>query len=313
MSVIDRLRTLVAHHATMPRTPTAIPGLMLFRSSSCSVPANTIYRSRLYLIVQGSKEVVLGRQVFLYDDSHYLITTVDLPVRSAVMQASPDRPYLALSLDFHRPYIADLLLDFPHARAPRSKPKAGLAVAQVDETLLAAVLRLATLLETPDDIPVLAPLLQQEIYYRLLKGPLGGTLQQIAIADSYVSQISRVMAWIRQHHATAFEIADLARIAGMSAASLFRHFKAVALMSPIQYRTQVRLQEARRRLLAEDEDAAAVGFAVGYESPSQFSRDYRRMFGVPPVRDTARIREEMSNMDGVRESARTDISSGERV
>mgnify|MGYP003362935029 CR=1 FL=1 len=296
MPVIEQLRALVLRHASEPRVHTAIPGLMLFRSETRSVPAHSMYRSRLYLIVQGSKRVILGAHAFIYDDSHYLITTIDLPVRSAVIQASADQPYLALSLDFDRSDIANLLLALPDERAARGESEAGLAIAKLDDPLLLAVLRLSSLLDTPQDIAVLAPLMRQEIYYRLLRGPLGARLRQIAVADSHFSQISQAMNWIKENHAQSFGVTDLAQSVGMSTPSLFRHFKAVALMSPIQYRTQIRLQEARRRLVTDGEDAAEAGFAVGYESPSQFSRDYRRMFGIPPAQDAARMREETASL-----------------
>lgn len=290
MSAINSLRDLIGRHVVGRRTPTAVPGLMLFRSEGRSVPLNCIYRSRLYLIVQGRKRVELGTHAFTYDDSHYLITTVDLPVSSAVIEASPHRPYLALSIDFDPAVLADLLLSVPVGGDGGAGEEAGLAVASLDEALLDSVRRLVALLDTPGDIPVLAPLVRQEIYYRLLTGPLGVRLRAIAVADSHLTRIARVMAWMRTHYAEEFGIDDLARLAGMSAPSLFRHFKAVALMSPMQYRTCIRLQEARRRLVADGDDAAEAGFAVGYDSPSQFSRDYRRMFGMPPARDAARLR-----------------------
>lgn len=290
MSAIKSLRDLIGRHATGRLAPTAVPGLTLFRSESRSVPLNCLYRSRLYLVVQGRKRVELGRHSFIYDDSHYLLTTVDLPVSSAVIEAAPDRPYLALSIDFDQAVLAELLLSLPMNKDTRVEQEAGLAVAALDEALLDSVRRLVALLDTPGDIPVLAPLVRQEIYYRLLTGPLGARLRAIAVADSHMTRIARVMAWMRAHYAEDFGIDALARLAGMSAPSLFRHFKAVALMSPMQYRTCIRLQEARRRLVADGRDAAEAGFAVGYDSPSQFSRDYRRMFGAPPAHDAARLR-----------------------
>lgn len=290
-STIDSLRDLIARHAAERHMPTPVPGLTLFRSESRSVPLHSLYRSRLYLIVQGRKRIGLGTRLFTYDDGHYLIATVDLPVSSAVIEASPDRPYLALGLDLDTAEIATLLLSLPRDEARQTRPRPGLAVAALDEPLLDSVLRLAALLDRPEDIAALATPRRQEVYYRLLKGPLGTQMRQVAIADSHAAQIAQVMAWIREHHAEPFDIDTLAGLARMSAPSFFRHFKAVAMMSPIQYRTRIRLHEARRRLMTDGEDAAEAGFAVGYDSPSQFSREYRRLFGLPPARDAARLRE----------------------
>ncbi|GEB88345.1 AraC family transcriptional regulator [Zymomonas mobilis subsp. mobilis] len=259
---------------------------MLFRSTNRLTSLNCIYRSRLYLIVQGSKQVSLGNRQFTYD----LITTVDLPVRSAVLNASIENPYLALSVDFYPIEIANLLLSMPQEEDEIFSTTSGMAVGTIDALLLKPIYRLISLLDTPGDIAVLSPLIRKEIYYRLLQGSLGSRLKQIAIADSHISHIARVLDWIKQHYAEPSEVKMLAAIANMSEPSFFRHFKAVTMMSPIQYRTQIRLHEARQKLLISGEDVSSVAFAVGYESPSQFSREYKRMFEITPSQDISRFR-----------------------
>ncbi|NHO32154.1 helix-turn-helix domain-containing protein [Acetobacter sp. LMG 1636] len=288
-SALSTLRETILRHASEAHTQTTLPGLSLFRTECQTQPVDCIYKPRLCIIVQGSKQVVVGDRIFTYDAEKYLIATVDLPVTGCVTQATPESPYLSLSLDLDPADIASLLLS-TGATPPETHTAPGLAVSTLTEDLLCPMARLTTLLDTPDDIPVLAPLIKKEVAYRLLQGEQGALLRQIALADSYLSQISRAIAWIRDHYARAFDIDTVAKIAGMSTPSFYRHFRAVTMMSPLQYRTRIRLQEARKRLLTDGEDAAEAGFAVGYESPSQFSRDYRRLFGSPPARDAARLR-----------------------
>ncbi|WP_342629267.1 AraC family transcriptional regulator [Nguyenibacter vanlangensis] len=286
---IEYLRRRITAHCLNSRTETAVPGLSLMRADAPTMPVQSVHQPTFCLIAQGSKQVVLGQRLFAYDARHYLITTVELPITGGVTQASADRPYLALTLALDPTRIAALLLDSPDAlRDPGTMP--GLAVSTVTDALLDPVARLVGLLDRPDDIPVLAPLIEREILYRLLQGEQGATLRQAARADSRLSQVSRAIAWIRDHYAEPFSIGDLAAETGMSPSSFHRHFKAVTMMSPLQFRTRIRLQAARHMLLADGQDAAGVGFVVGYDSPSQFSREYRRMFGIPPARDAARLR-----------------------
>ncbi len=290
-SHLSTLRDSILRHATEPHTQTLLPGLTLFHAECQTMPIDCIYHPRLCIIVQGSKQVTVGSRVFTYDAEKYLIATVDLPVTGCVTKASADEPYLSLSLDLDPGDITTLLLTTsPHDPRPDLRTGAGLAVSTLTEDLLCPVSRLAALLDAPDDIPVLAPLIRKEIAWRLIRGEQGALVRQIALADSYLSQISRAIAWIRTHYAENFDIDTVAKIAGMSTPSFYRHFRAVTMLSPLQYRTRIRLQEARKRLITDGEDAAEAGFAVGYESPSQFSRDYRRLFGTPPARDAARLR-----------------------
>ncbi|EGG77156.1 Putative HTH-type transcriptional regulator yqhC [Gluconacetobacter sp. SXCC-1] len=286
---ITNLRQTMLRHALDVQTYTPVPGLVLFHSVGQTLPMECLYQPRLCMIVQGSKQVTLGERVFTYNTRKYLIATVDLPVTSCVTQASTDRPYLSLSLDLDPAEIAALLLGAPPVVADTRTPP-GLAVSALTDDLLCPMSRLVNLLDRPEDIPVLAPLVKREILYRLLQGEQGGQLRQIALSGSHLSQVSRVMAWIRQHYAQPFDVDSLARRAGMSTPSFYRHFRAVTMMSPLQYRTRIRLHEARKRMMSGGEDAAGAGFAVGYDSPSQFSRDYRRFFGIPPARDAAMMR-----------------------
>jgi len=290
----DRLRVLrevMQRHSDGESTTTAVPGLLLFRADAPTVPVTTVYEPRVCLIAQGSKQVMLCDKIFDYDASNYLVATVDLPVTGRITRATPEEPYLALCLSLDPAQIASLLLEMPCQQGESHQLCCMcLTVSPVTHGILDPMTRLVSLLDTPEDIPILASTIMRELLYRLLQGEQGAVLRQIATADSNLSQINRAIHWIREHYAEPFEVASVARVAGMSASSFHRHFRAATTMSPLQYRTQLRLQEARRRLMAEGGDAAEIGFSVGYDSPSQFSREYRRMFGQPPVRDMMGIR-----------------------
>ena len=238
-----------------------------------------VYEPSLCLAVSGRKRVLLGDASFIYDSAQFLVVSVDLPVSGMVVDASPDDPYLCLKLDLDVAVLSDLLLAY-EARVPRSDHAPSIAVGDVDPGLL----------DTPDDLAALAPLAEREILYRLLIGSQGAMLRHIATADTRLHQISRAVAWIKDHYAGAFSIDHLAGLAGMSPSSFHEHFKSVTRFSPLQYRTRLRVLEARRLMVSEAMDAASAGFHVGYESPSQFNRDYSRAFGLPPLRDAARLR-----------------------
>ena len=203
------------------------------------------------------------------------------------VEASPELHYIAVALALDTATIAALLLDLPPGA--NSDLSAGFAISPLTDDLLDPLLRLVRLLDTPAEIGVLAPMIEREILYRILQGPQGGMLRQIGRSDSRLSQIRRSVDWIRSHYAEPFHVGRLAELAGMSPSSFHRHFRAVTAMSPLQYQKQIRLQEARRRLLARPDGAARVAFAVGYESASQFSREYSRLFGLPPSQDAARL------------------------
>ncbi len=281
---MNELCALITRHCHRDMTVTAFPRLILSRSGVTTKLTAAIYHPLLCVVAQGRKRIFLGDEEFHYDPNSYLIASLDLPVSGQVIEA----PCLGMTLAIDPATLAALMLEMPPA-AERAASKA-LAVNPLEPDLRDPLLRLLRLLDRPDDLPVLAPLIEREILYRLLRGPRGEMLRQMALPGSQLSQISRAIHVIRQRYEQTIRIEELARTAGMSSTSFHRHFRAVTAMSPLQFQKRIRLQEARRRMLARKADAARVGFDVGYESASQFSREYRRMFGAPPGRDTATAR-----------------------
>ncbi|WP_339060795.1 AraC family transcriptional regulator [Tepidibacillus marianensis] len=269
---------------------TTIPSLSFTRFSDVIGPSYGVYIPSLCIIVQGRKEVLLAQESYMYGPADYLVASVNLPITGQVTEASPEVPYLALKLEFTPSEILEVLREFQMGVDKKENARRGMYVSEMEPSLLDAVTRLARLLDTPKDIKVIAPLIVKEIIYRVLQGEHGGMLKQIAIEGSSTNQISDVIEHIMKNYEKSFKIEELAEIANMSASSLHRHFKEITAMSPIQFQKQLRLQEARSLLLSESADAADVGFRVGYESPSQFSREYSRMFGLPPKEDIKRLR-----------------------
>ncbi|MDY7225043.1 AraC family transcriptional regulator [Hyalangium rubrum] len=265
--------------------PTAIERMALIRASRPGEPLHALHQPALCVIAQGSKQVMLGEEVYPYDASQCLVVSVDLPVTGQVTRATPKTPYLCFRLDLDPAELADLILKANLPPPTQRGSSRGMFLSQTSPLLLEAVLRLVRLLDAPEDIPALAPLAMREILYRLLKGEHGWKLSQIATANSQAQRIAKTLGWLKTHFAEPLRIEDLARAVHMSPSSLHHHFKAVTAMSPLQYQKQLRLQEARRLLLSEDVDVATAGFRVGYESPSQFGREYRRLFGRPPGLD----------------------------
>lgn len=286
--LLDMMGARVERHALSELQETPIAGLSLFRTCVSLHPVHLFYYPRICIILQGSKRVSLGDTVLDIDPSTFFLVAADLPVESRVFLADAGRPHLAITLDLDRALLAQVLGRLP-AREPPAITAAGIAAAPMGPELLEPLARLLGLLDAPQDVPFLSPLILQEFYYRLLEGPLGDTLVQFGMGGSRLSQVSRATDWIKSHFAAAMAIEDLAELAGMSVTSFHRHFKAITRMTPLEYRTQIRLQEARRLLLAERLPAGAAGQAVGYDSQSQFSRDYKRMFGAPPASDAARL------------------------
>jgi AraC-like DNA-binding protein len=269
--------------------PTAVSGLFLKRAVRTHERMPWIYEPALCLIAQGSKRVTLGDEVFVYDRATYLVASVDLPVTAEVVEATPDRPYLCMLLRFDPKEVAALLVDAELPPAAGA-PSRGMYAAKTTAEMAHAMLRLLRLLDTPEDIPNLAPLAQREILYRLLKSEEGWRLRQMASVHSHARRIAKALEWLKLHYAEPLRVEDLASEASMSVSSFHEHFKSVTAMSPLQYRKRLRLQEARRLLLAESIDAATAAHRMGYESPSQFSREYSRLFGAPPSRDIERLR-----------------------
>ncbi|MDF0600172.1 AraC family transcriptional regulator [Psychromarinibacter sp. C21-152] len=267
-----------------------IPGLSLTVTEAPMGPIHVVYRPSMCIVLQGAKISHLGETAYRYGAGNCLITSMDVPIRADIVGATPDAPYIAAVVTLDPATIADLLLELP-ADAPAAPPEpAALSVHPLSADLLDPLSRLMALAVRPRDIPVLAPMIRREIVWQLLNGPQGGVLRQIGLTDSRTARIGRAIAWVRENFARTLSVPHLAALAGMSPATFHRHFKAATAMTPVQFQKSLRLQEARRLLLADGSDVAQVGFAIGYESPSQFSREYRRMFGAPPGRDGAQIR-----------------------
>jgi AraC-like DNA-binding protein len=273
-------------------TTTRVPGLLLFRGSYVSSPTCTIALSAFGMMAQGAKRLTLGEEVFEYDAGHYIVSSVELPMAAQITRASASEPYLGLALVLEPLKIAEICSQLPPQTRLENGIARALAVSPLSPQIQDAAFRLASLLDTPDDIPMLAPLFERELLYRLLVGPLGPRLREATISGSHSNQVARTIGWLKQNLAQAIRIDDLAGIANMSKSSLHHHFKALTAMTPLQYQKQLRLQEARRLMLTERHDAASAAHRVGYESPSQFSREYRRMFGTPPAREVMLARQQ---------------------
>ncbi|MEL6159998.1 MAG: AraC family transcriptional regulator [Cyanobacteria bacterium J06623_5] len=275
--------------------PTAIAQLDFLRDDA-STTVCSIYEPAIAIIVQGKKEILLGEEAYQYGASQCLIVSVELPVSGFVVEATPDKPYLGLLVKLSPLQLYDIVsqLQSKGETQPSTGRKEsscrGLFVSDVDLPLIDCVLRLTQLLDTPQDIPFLAPLIIREIYYRLLTGEQGEAIRQIATAGSHMQRIASAIERLKADFAQSLRVEALAKQANMSASSFHRHFKAVTSMSPLQYQKQLRLLEARRLMLAEDADATQAAYQVGYESPSQFSREYSRMFGAPPIQDIQQLR-----------------------
>jgi len=294
-AIAERQRDLTARVARLAPVDgvhqTAFPSLALTRGSVPTVCMPTVCQPSLGFVVQGRKRALLNDEVFYYDALNYLVVSVTLPMMGQVLEASADRPFLGLRLDLDLDEIARLLLELGDRGAAPVAADRGLFVARMDEPLLDAVLRMVKLLDTPEDIAVLAPAVQREIYYRVLRGELGQRLVDLAECDGGNHRIVRAIEWLKQRYTAPLRIEELAEAMHMSVSALHHRFKAVTAMSPLQYQKHLRLHEARRLMFADGIECATAGHRVGYESPSQFSREYRRLFGAPPRVEIARLRE----------------------
>lgn len=269
------------------------PSIILYRNSAASGSVPTVYEPSLCIIAQGSKRVFLGSSSYLYKPSDYLLISLDLPMSGQVLEASAEKPYLALQIKLDMTLINDLIMAEDVAgvaNTEESSESLALSVEPLPTELLDAVVRLMSLIEHPRDAAMLMPLVQREIGYRLLSSNHGARLRRIAYSESHTHRIARSIDWIKHNYCSRMAVNELARIAHMSPSGFHAHFKAVTAMTPLQYQKQLRLHEARRLLLSQDLDATTVSHKVGYESPSQFNREYSRMFGAPPVRDLQRLR-----------------------
>lgn len=291
---IDEFGALVARHAPGGISQTAIPGVLVSRMDHGGSQDELTTGTILAVVAQGTKRLSVGGAVHDYGAGQFLVASVDLPVSGQFTDATPERPALGFGLDLRPEVIAELMLsaaaaDFPRPARGESSPPA-IAVGKVSTRLLDATVRMLRLLEHPRDIPVLAPMIEREILWLIMSGEQGATVRQLGLADSSLSRVRHVVRWIREHFAEPLRIDELAALARMSPSAFHRAFHAVTSMSPIQYQKRIRLQEARLRLLAHPGDIGATAYAVGYESPSQFSREYRREFGASPSEDAAALR-----------------------
>jgi len=269
---------------------TAIPSLYFSRISYKEGPVHAVQGPALCIIAQGEKTFMLAENNYYYDPFHYLVVSVDLPLSGQIIQATPQTPLLCLSLNFEPELIFDIIQNSGLSINVKKNSHRGMFVGETNLPLLEATFRLVGLLDVPQDIPALAPLVIREIFYRILQAEQGDFLKQIAINGSHAQRIIEAIRLIKQDFTKPLRIEKLASATNMSISSLHRHFKQVTAMSPLQYQKQLRLQEARRLLQSEKTDAADAGFQVGYESPSQFSREYSRLFGLPPISDMKRLR-----------------------
>ena len=273
------------------RPTTAIPGLSLFQRIAPTPPASFMFEPRVCVIAQGAKRVLLGAETYVYDPQHFLITSVDLPTVAEIIDASREKPYLGLVLRLDQREMSQLLVDSNLPPSRQQQSSRGMATGKVTLPLITTFQRLIDLLDEPKDIPILAPIIKREIFYRLLVSDQGARLRQMASRGSQSHQIARSIDWLKGNFTRPLRIDDLATQVNMSTSTFHHHFRALTAMSPLQYQKWLRLNEARRLMLTERRDAATAAFQVGYESPSQFSREYSRLFGNSPLRDITNLRQ----------------------
>ncbi len=284
---LDELRNL-ASKAENRRTETGIPRVAMVQGEIPEHQLAAVYEPMVNLILTGSKTMTLGERTFHYDPATYFVISVDLPAVGAVHPAEDGRPYLAISLTLDPVVVANLLADLPKP-AGGALYAAGFSVAPTTEDLLDAWVRMLRLMERPDEVPALAPAYEREILFRVLQGPLGWMLRDIALPETALSRVGIAIRCIRENFANPLRVDDLADMAALSVSAFHRHFKAVTALSPIQYQKRVRLLHARSMLLAGEGNATSVAFSIGYESANQFSREYARLFGRPPLKDIANL------------------------
>jgi len=267
-----------------------LPGLHLYRHSIPLEPVYSLVEPSVCVVAQGSKEFLLGES-YRYDPFHYLLVTVNLPYVGQVLEASKERPFLSLRLNLAPALVGEILVETGHV-SPRTHAEVrAITVSPVDGSLLDAMVRVARLLDEPSEARLLLPLVTREIIYRLLKGEQGDRLRHLALLGGYTPSIARAVERLRQDFDQPLRIERLAHELGISVSGLQHHFKAVTALSPVQFQKRLRLLEARRLMLGEDLDAASAAYRVGYHDASHFNREYKSLFGVPPMRDVQRLRE----------------------
>ncbi|EPJ2745776.1 AraC family transcriptional regulator [Vibrio parahaemolyticus] len=272
---------------------TPISGLRFSRWTTPTPPTSYTHNPSICLITQGRKRVLLGKESFIYDANHFLISSVDLPIIANIIEASEEQPYLGLIMELDLTEISQLIVDSELAFTQSKEAQKGIAVGELSESLLDAFVRLAELLDEGQNIKILAPIIKREIFYRLLMREQGTRLHQIVTAGSHSHQIAKAIDWLKNNFVKPLSVGDLASYTGMSKSSFYTHFRSMTSMTPLQFQKKLRLSEARRLMLTENLDAMAATFKVGYESPSQFSREYSRLFGAPPSKDIKSLRENL--------------------
>lgn len=293
MEKLDQLARLIAQNTDDDGVfETVIPRLSVIRMSKPTEPLHAIHQPAVCIIAQGAKQVMLADEIFRYSPGQYLVVSVDMPVTGQVIEATQEEPYLCLRLDLDLKLLSEMLVDMPTAPGVPAMRKKCIGLSYTNPEFLDAALRLAQLLDKPDEIAYLAPLIERELMFRLLRGDQAEMIRQILAPENRLQQVNRAISWIRQNFSAPFSIEQVAIEARMSTSSLHQHFREVTAMSPLQYQKQLRLQEARRLILGKAMDAATAAHQVGYDSPSQFSREYRRLFGAPPIQDITRLRTE---------------------
>jgi AraC-like DNA-binding protein len=270
---------------------TEIPGVTLHRRTAPTPPCRTTYQPGIIVVAQGSKQVNLGKSSFIYDEAHYLLTAVDLPIVSWVAEATQEVPCLVLSLKLDISMVRELLSreEIHVANSPSDSP--AMSIGETTPEFMSACCRLLDLLNSPQDIPFLNDLIQREIIYRILRGPEGARLRSVATLGDQSHRTAKAIAWIAANYSKTLRVEELAELSSMGVSTLHHHFRMLTSMSPLQYQKQLRLQSARNLMLNNGMDAASASFEVGYESPTQFNREYSRFFGQPPMRDVKALRD----------------------
>ncbi len=290
LSTEDILSVALRHCAGVGVHTTALEALKIVRRDRTTEALPTVYSPCVCFVLQGEKNVWSGKKVFRYNSSTYLVSCLDIPATSQVAVATPQHPFVCLMLELQPSLVYEILQETSPVRPQRVEPEGGLFVEKVTPELAGAFARLVRTLESPKDLKVLAPAIIREIHYRLMDSRFGARVQLLGVVGSKTQRIGKVVEQLKRDFASPLKVTDLARLAHMSPSAFHQHFREVTNMSPLQYQKQIRLQEARRLLFTATTDAADVAYKVGYESPSQFSREYRRLFGQPPMRDIERLR-----------------------
>lgn len=268
-----------------------IPGLRLIRRATPPPPVHSVSNRTFCVIAQGSKTITLGNETHRYDPAHYLITTAEMPTLAQITEATPEEPYLGIVLTLDPALVSSVMVETGHAATDTQSSVKALDVSPLDANLLETVVRLLRTVDSPQDVRFLAPLITRELVYRLLLGAQGGRLRQLTVIGGSTHRIASAIDRIRTEFDKPLRVEEVAREIGMSPSSFHQHFKTVTAMSPLQFQKQLRMQEARRLLLAEELDAASAGFRVGYDDASYFNREYKKFFGEPPMRNVERLRE----------------------